>query len=67
MAETMWDKADSVIYNIVNDNIKDAKRVFKSQSRKQRYITISCMQDDDRISKSYMWEWIKIAVTGEFN
>jgi len=67
MAETIWDQANSVINNIVNGNIKDAKRLLKKQPRKQRYITISSMKSDDRITESTLWEFIRVVVTGEFN
>jgi len=62
--DTMWDKAERVSRLIQNGNISDAKRELKSQSRQQRYITISCLKDE--VSKSTLWEWISIAITGNF-
>ncbi len=62
--DTMWDKAERVSRLIQNGNISDAKRELKSQNRQQRYVTISCLKDE--VSESTLWEWINIAITGNF-
>jgi len=62
--DTWLDKAERVCRHIVNGNVQDAKQELKSQSREQRYKTITCLKSE--VSESVYQEWVKIAITGNF-
>ncbi len=65
--EKQWDRAESVLNNIHNGNLFDARQQLKKQSRRQRYITISCMREDLRFDEAQLWHWMRIVIEGDFS